>query len=439
MRPEAIIRHKRNGLAHSESELREWIAEYVRGNIQDYQMAAWLMAVYFKGLNSEETAVLTDSMRQSGDQFERHDPESYWVDKHSTGGVGDKTSLLIVPLVHVVSQKLMGGGKVKLPMISGRSLGHTGGTLDKLESVPGFSPQLPLERAMSLLESHGFIMMGQTEQMVPADRRLYALRDATATVDHIALIVASILSKKLSESLNGIVFDVKFGGGALMKDLDSARELSDELSRVAGHCGLSVVSILSRMDEPLGYCVGNRLEVVECWQALNGEQTEPKLKDLTIQLSAQMLQMASRGQISLKQAESACEDAFTSPEVRKSFIQMFENQGGDWKAFWAMRPPSEIAEKEIYSTQSGVISSIDAYAVGEFVRALGGGRYSQKDEIDPWVGSIFAKKIGDQVERGDLLVKVIYRNGKDIPSDPLSWFKITSEMSPAKAIVEEVR
>ena len=259
MQTQELILKKRSGLELSTEELRELLYGYLEGDVKDYQMSAWLMAVFFQGLSDRELRDWTRLMWQSGRSFARSHRNDFWVDKHSTGGVGDKTSLLLVPLVTAVFQSLNIDG-VRIPMVSGRGLGHTGGTLDKLESVPGFSPQISFEEADELLSSNHFFMMGQTQEMAPADRLIYALRDVTGTVESQPLIVSSIMSKKLSESLDGIVFDVKVGKGAFMKNLEQARSLAEGLRGVAKAQKLASVAAMTSMDEPLGSTIGNFVE-----------------------------------------------------------------------------------------------------------------------------------------------------------------------------------
>ncbi|NBX76596.1 MAG: thymidine phosphorylase, partial [Proteobacteria bacterium] len=332
MRPSEIISKKKRGEEHSFEELREFLDCFLNGEVTDYQMSAWLMAVCFKGMTAQERTEWTRLMWKSGESFKRTERETYWVDKHSTGGVGDKTSLVLVPIVTAAAQKLYGHGKVKLPMISGRGLGHTGGTLDKLESVSGFSPRKRVREALQLLDQNGFFMIGQTEEIAPADSRIYALRDATATVDSIPLIVSSILCKKLAESLDGIIFDVKVGAGAFMKSTQSAKDLAEALVSTSKMQKLDAVAVISRMDEPNGWAVGNFVEVEECWEFLEGKQEEG-LKNLVTELGGQMLCLAGWRTVSLEKCRQLIEEESSSHQSRQLFQKMFEAQGGNWTEF----------------------------------------------------------------------------------------------------------
>lgn len=407
-----LIQKKRNGETLSPEELKFLIHGYVEGEIADYQMAAFLMAVYFKGMESPELSEWTRLMWQSGRTFPRPNREDYWIDKHSTGGVGDKTSLLLVPIVAAVCERVLGHHAVRLPMVSGRGLGHTGGTLDKLESVPGFSPSLSIEQAADLLENQGFIMMGQTEDMAPADRLLYALRDVTGTVESRPLIVSSIMSKKLSENLNGIVFDVKVGRGAFMKSESDARALADGLIETARSQGVDAVAVLTRMEEPLGMKVGHLLEVEECADFLDGHTREPGLLDVTRNLAGWMIHLASRRKISVDDAKNEVEIELAGQRPLELFKKMFASQGGQWSGFERVR--ERLSQETQLTTWSapddGWVHRVDAETIGKLVGRLGGGRQSKEDKIDPLVGARVLKKVGDYVYKGDPVIEILSRD-----------------------------
>ena len=288
MQIKELIRKKRDGGVTEPAEIDALVSGYLRGEIKDYQMTAWLMAVYFRGLSDEETSALTRCMWKSGSSFPRKHRDDFWIDKHSTGGVGDKTSLILVPLVIAVAHRLFGKGKLRIPMVSGRGLAHTAGTLDKLEAVPGFNSSITVDRALRLLDENDFFMMGQTPELAPADRLIYALRDVTGTVENLSLIVASIMSKKCAESLDGLIFDVKTGTGAFMPTIESAREMAGTLLSVSKAQGLEAVALISRMDEPLGFKVGHHLEVEECADFLSGRR-DKGLNEVTIRLASWMI------------------------------------------------------------------------------------------------------------------------------------------------------
>jgi pyrimidine-nucleoside phosphorylase len=403
-----LIRIKQSGKAHTRAEIEALIRGYLSGAVHDYHMAAWLMAVFFQGMDAEETQFLVESMWHSGATLPRSDRNDFWVDKHSTGGVGDKTSLILVPLVTAVSQKMGGPGKLKIPMISGRGLDFTGGTLDKLESVPGFSSNVALTEALPLLEKNGFFMLGQTQELAPADRLLYALRDVTSTVECKPLIVSSILAKKLAENLDGLVLDVKFGSGAFMKDLAAAKQLGLALAQTAVRAGVKAVSVLTRMDEPLGWKVGHQLEVEECADYLRGESREPGLHSVTLELAAQMLVLWSRGKLALTDAKHACESVLGTSEPFRLFVQMFESQGGRWAEFEANREKLKKRRRvPVRASSQGYLAKVDSLAIARLVRALGGGRQSKETLVDLEVGVEMVKKVGDAVEKGEIVYEVI--------------------------------
>jgi len=442
MRPSEIISKKKRGQEHSPEELRQFLDLFLKGEVTDYQMTAWLMAVCFNGMSPQERSEWTRLMWKSGESFPRTERKSYWVDKHSTGGVGDKTSLVLVPVVSAAAEKLYGPGKVKLPMVSGRGLGHTGGTLDKLESVSGFSPRKSVNESLRLLEKNGFFMIGQTEEIAPADRRIYALRDATATVDSIPLIVSSILCKKFAESLDGIVLDVKVGKGAFMKSPESAKSLAEALVSTSKMQNIDALAVISRMDEPNGRAIGNFVEVEECWEFLEGKQ-EAGLKNLVTELGARMLVLAGRRTVSLEECRQLIEEESASHKSRDLFQKMFECQGGNWSEFVKAREslPSSYHRFSLPASSSGFLSRCDSLVVGEWVQKRGGGRRKVTDNVDHRVGVVLKKKVGDPVQRGESLADVIVKNedmGTNIQDELSSAFELSAGAPKPEPLIVEV-
>jgi len=404
MQSTEIISKKKNGEELLPSELSDFLHSFLSGETTDYQMSAWLMAVCFQGMTKKESQAWTQLMWKSGSTLPRPHRNDFWIDKHSTGGVGDKTSLLLVPLVLAASEKCLGKDKIRIPMISGRGLGHTGGTLDKLESVPGFSCRKNIQEATKLLEKNGFFMIGQSEDIAPADRKIYALRDATATVESIPLIVSSILSKKLAESLDGIVFDVKVGTGAFMKTRDSARALGQALVASSKDHGLKAIAVLTSMQEPLGFTIGNAMEVLECWEFLLGKQ-EPQFKSLVVELGTWMLYLASQKKQDLSSCRKEVESAISSLRSQELFIQMFSNQGGNFEEFLKKHqtPNESYLDVKVVSPATGFLTHCNPLILGECVKEMGGGRQRTSDTIDARVGIRVFKKVGEPVQQGDLL------------------------------------
>jgi len=425
MRASEVILKKRNGEELSRSELQGWMEAFLKGEVTDYQMSAWLMAVFFQGMSFSECTHWTELMWKSGETLPRTDKQSFRIDKHSTGGVGDKTSLLLVPIVSAAAQRLWGKGSVEIPMISGRGLGHTGGTLDKLESITGFKTDLSMERALQLLEENDFFMIGQTQEIAPADKKIYALRDATGTVESLPLIVSSILSKKLSENLNGLVLDVKSGSAAFMKNKEKAAELAEVLVNTAKANGVRAVAVVTEMEEPLGRKIGNFLEVEECWEFLQGNQ-EPTLRDLVIELGCQMLYLAGREKLSFDQCLEEISSDLSSEKAQGVFRQMFVQQGGDWSFFekhFEQLPPG-YQQDEVRSAHSGYIEKVDALNLALWVQDQGGGRKITTDSIDPWVGIKNIKKKGEKISKGQILCSVIRKTNH--PPDEFYEGKISS-------------
>ncbi len=397
-----LIRRKRDGEAHSREEIAFLIEGCASGAIPDYQLSAWLMAVYHRGMTAEETVHLTEAMLNSGAVMDWSGSPGIKVDKHSTGGVGDKTSLVVAPVVAAAG--------VQVPMISGRGLGHTGGTLDKLESIPGFRVGLSLDEFRRAVDKVGCALAGQTGEIAPADRRLYALRDVTATVESIPLITSSILSKKLAEGIDGLVLDVKFGSGAFMKDVDSARELATSLQTIGARMGKRVVALLTGMDQPLGHAVGNALEVIECVEVLRGGGPED-LRDLCRELSAWMLLLGDAAK-DIDEGRARYDELIANGKAAAKFQEIIANQGGDPAIVDdPARLPAAQHSVGHPSRSSGFVARIQAEWVGRAGMLLGAGRMRSEDSVDPAVGLTVHKKLGDEVAAGEPLVTLHYNGG----------------------------
>ncbi|MCS6837508.1 MAG: thymidine phosphorylase [Bdellovibrionaceae bacterium] len=391
MLPAEIIKKKRSGQELTEKELEFFFLGYQSEEITEYQMSAFLMAVFFKGLTPKETFILTKLMMHSGVvlDFKSQNPHQFFVDKHSTGGVGDKTSLLLAPIVSCLG--------IPVPMISGRGLGHTGGTLDKLESIPGFRTQLSLNEFKNQVLRLNCCLIGQTSEICPLDKRLYALRDVTATVESIPLICASIMSKKLAEGIDGLVLDVKFGSGAFMKSKAEALDLAHGLMKIGQSFGKKVVALITCMNQPLGTYAGNSVEVKECLEVLEGSKLYPDTYQLSLTLAAHMVGMAQS--CGFAEAFAACERAIQSGAAREQFEKICKAQGGDLKRLTL--PPYQ---KTILASRAGWVSSFDVEGLGWLNVALGAGRRTTGDLVDPHAGMAFHKKIGDWVNVGEPLV-----------------------------------
>jgi pyrimidine-nucleoside phosphorylase len=392
-----LIRKKRDGKQLGESEIHSFINAYTRGNIPDYQMSAFLMAVYFQGMDSEETTYLMQSMMRSGKILDLSGIQGVKIDKHSTGGVGDKVSLVLAPLVASCG--------VRVPMISGRGLGHTGGTLDKLESIPGFRTDLRANDFKKQLDRIGVAMIGQTAEIAPADKKMYALRDVTATVDSIPLIAASIMSKKLAEDLDGLILDVKFGSGAFMREYKKAKLLAQAMVQIGKQSKVKTTAVLTNMDNPLGVNIGNSLEVIETIEALMGKGPEDLMK-VTIALAAQMLRLANiRGSIRMLKHK------ITSGQALDKFRQIIESHGGDPRVIEDYkRLPVAKKSVKVIAQKTGYIHDLDTYALGMLLVMLGGGRLRKEDNIDPSCGFKIHKKIGDHASKGESLAEVFSNN-----------------------------
>ncbi len=397
MRTADIIMKKRNGGILSEEELRFFIDGYSCGDIPDYQAAAWLMAVFFQGMTPDETGLLTRLMMESGKVMDLRDLTGPLVDKHSTGGVGDKTSLILAPLAAACG--------VQVPMMSGRALGHTGGTLDKLESIKGYTIDADEGSLKRIIREAGYAVIGQTAEVVPADRKMYALRDVTSTVESIPLITASILSKKLAEGADSLVFDVKCGSGAFMKTLEQAETLADSLVKTGEAMGRRVIALITSMEEPLGRTVGNFLEVEEAWNCLQGDGPSD-LMEVSLALCARML-LAAGICSSAEEGIDLCQKSIANGSGADHFRKNLVAQGGDWEWFrqqaGSWRAPVKAGFK---ASDKGIIQKIDAFRTGMCALGLGVGRNRADDPVLPHTGLVFRKKCGDPVMSGDTICEI---------------------------------
>lgn len=397
MVPQWIIEQKRDNKELSEEDLRALIAAYAEGDLPDYQMAAFAMAVYFRGMTFEEITVLTDAMMRSGDILDLRAIDRPTVDKHSTGGIGDKISIPLAPLVAAAG--------AAVPMISGRGLGITGGTLDKLESIPGYQTQLSNADFMNVLKRVGCSIIGQTDRLAPADKKLYALRDVTGTVPSIPLIAASILSKKLAEGVDSLVFDVKCGRGAFMKQLSDARQLAETLVRISRNMGRRASALISDMNQPLGRAVGHTLEIAESIAVLKGEGPLD-VTELTIACGADMLVLS--GLCTDNEAgRRVMRGKIDSGEGLETFLKMVEAQGGDLSVVeHPERLPQAPVCLDVLASGDGFIDSVNADAIGRIVLLLGGGRRRNTDTIDHAVGIDNLVKVGERVAEGDPMMRL---------------------------------
>jgi pyrimidine-nucleoside phosphorylase len=402
--PSLIIQKKRDGSQLTKEEIEYFISGVVKNEIPDYQASALLMAIFFKGLTVDETMALTESMLKSGERYEFRSVTGPKVDKHSTGGVGDKVSIILAPLAAACG--------LKVPMMSGRGLGHSGGTLDKLESITGFKTQLSYSEMSEMLKTVGCGMIGQSEKMVPADRKLYALRDVTGTVECIPLITASIVSKKVAEGTEAIVFDVKVGSGAFMKTLSEAKKLSQSLVKVSRKLGLKSRALLTNMNQPLGSAVGNGLEIEECIAVLKNEN-HPEfaygdLKELTLQLCSHMLELSGIVKNIAQGRKLACQKLQDGSAWTK-FQELVKAQGGQ------IAPFKEAPRVTIWKAKKGgFLTQMDTEVIGRILVELGGGRKKVSDGVDPSVGLLFYKKLGAKVSSGEPIVKVFSKTDTNL-------------------------
>ncbi len=415
-----LIRKKRNGGTLTENEISFLITEYIKNKIPDYQFSALLMAIFFKGMTTEETSYLTNSMLHSGKVVNLDDIKGYKVDKHSTGGVGDKTSLIIAPVAAAAG--------IYVPMISGRGLGHTGGTLDKLESIPGFRTDLSLKEYKSVLKKTGAVLIGQTKDIAPADKAIYSLRDVTATVEPIPLITASIMSKKLAEGIDGLVLDIKVGSGAFMKTMKEAVKLTGSLVNTAKAFNKKVAAFITDMNQPLGAHIGNWFEVIECINILRGE-VKNDLYDLSTRLAGAMIYLSGKAG-SIDEGIITAERLIENGKAYHKFIEIVKAQGGDTSfILYPEKYPQSKYKENIISEKSGYISKMNTYEIGMASVELGAGRQTREDKIDPKAGIIFISKTGDKLSRGDTIAQLF--------SDSKEGIKQAKERLLSSIIIEK--
>jgi pyrimidine-nucleoside phosphorylase/thymidine phosphorylase len=394
-----VIRNKRDNRELTQAEIEYLVQAYTDGEIPDYQVSAWLMAVILRGMTRPETAALTDAMLRSGDVLDLSEFALPKIDKHSTGGVGDKTSLVLAPVA--------AAGGLLVPMISGRGLGHTGGTLDKLEAIPGFNVNLSVSEFRRILGVCGCCMIGQTAEIAPADRKIYALRDVTATVESPYLICASIMSKKLAEGIDGLVLDVKTGSGAFMKEEKDAVFLAELMVETGERMGKSMVALITDMDQPLGRYVGNALEVAEILEVLRGDGPHD-LRELCLELAAWMFQLGGATK-TIEEGRAFAGELIQSGKALNKFREMVKLQGGNVETIdHPERLPRAKHTLEVLSAKAGFVSTIECEAVGTACVVLGGGREKKEDSVDPAVGIVLHKKVGDAVALREPLCTVHY-------------------------------
>lgn len=417
-----LIRKKRNGEFLKKEEIEFLISGYTKDKIPDYQLSAFLMAAYLNGMNSKETSFLTISMLHSGKVLNLNSIPGVKVDKHSTGGVGDKTSLIIAPIAAAAG--------VKVPMISGRGLGHTGGTLDKLESIPGFRTDLSIKEYKNVLKKCGAVLIGQTDDIAPADKMIYALRDVTATVESIPLITASIMSKKLAEGIDGLVLDVKSGNGAFMNNEKEAAELAKALISTAKSFNKKVFAFITDMNQPLGNYIGNWLEVYESILILKGKLRNDLYK-LCIKLSGSMIFLAEKSS-SLKEGENIAEEKINDGSAYEKFLQIVDAQHGDTS--YIVNPdkyPKPSYKRRIKSDKGGYLKNVETFELGMTAVELGAGRLKKEGEIDPKAGIIFKFKIGEKINKGDTIAE-LYSDSKEKINQAEKKFQSIIEISNKK-------
>jgi len=426
--PAELVRKKRDGNRLTNEEIEFLTAEYTQGRIPDYQFSAFLMAVYFQGMDFQETTDLTQAMLNSGAILDLADIKKPKIDKHSTGGVGDKVSLILAPLIACCG--------ICVPMISGRGLGHTGGTLDKLESIPGFRTKLTVREFKYQLKKIGVAMIGQTEKIAPADRKIYALRDVTATVDSIPLVTASIMSKKLAEHLDGLVLDVKFGTGAFMKEYRNAKELAKTIIQIGKRAGIKTVAVLTDMNNPLGDHVGNSLEIIETIEALKGKGPADVM-EVTFALGEAMLKIAK-----IKGGRQLLLNKIASGDALKKFRDIIHHQGGDPRVLDDYsRLPTARRSVEVRAVKTGYVHRIDNYNIGIGLIRLGGGRLKKEDRIDPGCGFRIHKKIGDYAKKGDVLIQIFSDNKRkalQVNEELSNAFMIKNKSCKHKILIRDI-
>jgi pyrimidine-nucleoside phosphorylase len=391
----SIIRKKRDGQTLLKEEIKYLIDQYTADEIPDYQISAFLMASFLNGLNDEESAALTESMLHSGEIVDLSHVSGKKVDKHSTGGVGDKLSLILAPIV--------ASAGVPVPMISGRGLGHTGGTLDKLESIPGFTVDMDLARYKEIIGKHDLVLAGQTAEIAPADKKLYALRDVTATVESIPLIAGSIMSKKLAEGIDALVLDVKAGSGAFMKTKEDAIKLGEALVGIGTQFEKETIAYVTNMNQPLGYKIGNWLEVEECIDAMHGEGPDD-IMEITHLLSGTMIYLGGKAG-SVKEGIEISKQQIENGQAFQKWLDIVEEQGGDVEMIKSpTKYPKAEYEFEIKADKSGFVSEMNSFEIGMASVELGAGRKKKEDDVDPQAGITLKKKIGDKISKGETIL-----------------------------------
>jgi len=421
-RPYDIIKTKRDGKAHTRDEIKYFIDGYTRGDIPDYQVSAWLMACFLNGLDEDETFYLTDAMLHSGRVIDLSSIQKPKIDKHSTGGVGDKISLILAPAVAACG--------IAVPMTSGRGLGFSGGTLDKLESIPGFNVNLTEDEFVNVLEEVGYVMSGQTATLAPADRKLYALRDVTGTVENLSLITASILSKKIAEGADSVVMDVKSGSGAFMKTLDESRALSHSLTKTAEKIGKKLTCVITNMGQPLGRAVGNSIEVLESIECLHGGGPDD-VNQLVSLLGAYMLIHAGLAK-SVDEGREKVREKLHNGEAFDRFVHSVKRQGGAVETIKNTEGFNMASsEASVPSKQKGFVCSINTEHIGTASVCIGAGRFKKDDTVDAGAGIIVHKKIGDSVEMGEGLA-TLYFNSQDSLEQAVSMVQNAYEIGRQK-------
>jgi pyrimidine-nucleoside phosphorylase len=429
-----LIRKKREGKTLKEEEIDFLISGFTKNKIPDYQFSAFLMAAYLRGMNSKETSYLTNSMLHSGKVLNLSSIPGIKIDKHSTGGVGDKTSLIIAPIAAAAG--------VRVPMISGRGLGHTGGTLDKLESIPGFKTNLSINKYKNVLKKYGAVLIGQTEDIAPADKMIYALRDVTATIESIPLIVASIMSKKLAEGIDGLVLDVKTGNGAFMQKEKDAVALANSLISIAKAFSKKVIVFITDMNQPLGNYIGNWLEVYESILVLKGERKKD-LYELCIKLAGAMIYLGEKAKTQ-QEGERIAEEKINDGSAFKKFLEIVAAQGGDTSY---IEDPANYQKpkfkKKVRSTVGGYLRSMNTLELGLAAVELGSGRMKKDDKINSKAGIIFNHKIGDEIRGGDMIAEIFSDNKNSILSVEKKFnriVKISNEkVNPPKLIKKIIK
>ena len=431
MNPVEIIKKKRDSNKLTKQEIDFFIDGYLENKIPEYQMSSFLMSIFFSLMDEEETFHLTEKMLHSGSIVDLSNINKVKVDKHSTGGVGDKTSIILAPMVASCG--------IAVPMISGRGLGHTGGTLDKLESIPYFNVNLSLDDYKKVIEKIGVVMIGQTKEIAPADKRIYALRDVTATIENISLISASIMSKKLAEGIDSLVLDVKTGTGAFMKSFDESVNLAKSLVKIGNMMQKKTVAYITSMDDVLGFAVGNWLEIVECIKCLRNEIVVSDLMEVTYLLGGTMLKLGGVAS-SIEDGIKKCQEVIQNGKAYEKFLQIVETQNGDVSFIENIEKyPTSKFEIEIFSNENGFISDINSLEIGLSAILIGAGRMKIDDKIDYKSGIVMNKKVGDKIHKGELLVKFFTDNKStcDIVKQRIhNAIKIVPESTKPKQLVK---